>query len=197
MIFERHMPKNNNTCCAWSSDIWKLLISAFQDKRSESEKESKKEFSCFMILWFFVRVFAFIFLLLWVVLGAITAGLLWPPQVRKWLWESFKDDDSQKRDIQEIRRIVTLKEKNLPLESKLNSIILQIKNDIKSKNDQMMKEMNDNKSKNEQMIREMNDKVDAILGFIQQLSKEKQTEGSISGDNNTCSLNVPQTASIY
>jgi hypothetical protein len=71
-------------------------------------------------------------------------------------------------------------------------MIVEMKNDFKSKNDQMMKELNDCKSKND----EMNRKMDAILGFIEKLSKENQTEGSISGDNNTRSLDVPDTACV-
>jgi hypothetical protein len=132
------------------------------------------------------------------ILGAVTCGLLWPDTVRTFLWgdHSPKDDESMKNCIQHMKKILTFEEKKTALEVQLNAMVSEIKNDAKSKNDQMMKEMNDNKSKNEQMIREMNDKVDAILGFIQHLSKEKQTEGSISGDNNTRSLDVPQTAFI-
>jgi len=56
------------------------------------------------------------------VIGAIFAGLLWPPQVREWLWGSEKNEESQKKTIQEIKRILTFKDKESTLEVKLDSI---------------------------------------------------------------------------
>jgi hypothetical protein len=65
---------------------------------------------------------ALIILAIWVVIGAIFAGLLWPPQVREWLWGSEKNEESQKKTIQEIKRILTFKDKESTLEVKLDSI---------------------------------------------------------------------------
>ena len=48
VIFERHMPKNNDTCCGCCSNIWDFFMSAFQDKRSR-KLEGSKEFSSFYI----------------------------------------------------------------------------------------------------------------------------------------------------
>jgi hypothetical protein len=102
----------------------------------------EREFSS--SFWFYLvpRFFTLLFLVIWVVLGAISAGLLWPPQVRKWLWESSKEDVSQKKTIQDIKSILTFEEKESLLEKKFYSIKVEIKNDIKSQNDQMKREMN-------------------------------------------------------
>jgi chromosome segregation ATPase len=161
-------------------------------------------------------------------------GLLWPNNVRSFLWgsQSPKDNESMKNSIQHIKKIVAFEDEESPLKSKfdsvakkieeirilnfegketelevkLNSMIVEIKNDVESKRDEIIEEMNELKSKNDQMMKELNDckskndemnrKMDAILGFIEKLSKENQTEGSISGDNDTRSLDVPETASV-
>jgi hypothetical protein len=142
------------------------------------------------------------------ILGAVTCGWLWPDNVRSLLWggPSPKDHESMKNSIQHIKKIVAFEEKETKLEVKLNAMVAEIKNNIKSKNDQMMKEMNEHRSKNDQMMKdlnehkskndhmmkEINDKMDKMMGFFQKLLDEKQT-GSISGDNNTRSSEAPQT----
>jgi len=46
---------------------------------------------CEFLLSLFLRCLVFIFLVpLWLLLGAITAGCLWPPQVREWLHGSYR-----------------------------------------------------------------------------------------------------------
>jgi hypothetical protein len=109
------------------------------------------------------------------ILGTVTCGLLWPDNVRSFLWgdQSPKDDESMKNCIQHMKKIFTFEEKET-LEVKLNAMIAEIKKDVKTKNDQTTKQLNEYKSKNDQMNRELNEKMDKLLGFMQQLLEDKQ-----------------------
>jgi hypothetical protein len=59
---------------------------------------------------------------------AITVGFLWPPKVRKWLWDSSKeDDDSQKKNTQQIKSKINemneqMKEMNKQMMEMMKSI---------------------------------------------------------------------------
>jgi hypothetical protein len=142
---------------AWNSVLYVVFI----DQREWLDFDMGKEFSSRCCYYLVTRFFALLLLVIWVVIGAISAGLLWPPQVRKWIWESSKEEDSQKKTIQEIKNIVAFKDKESELEARLDSMVAKIKEDIKSKNDQIIQEMNilkekDMNSLKMQMIQDMN-----------------------------------------
>ncbi len=69
---------------------WEAATWVFRDKRDIYQNNHGERFSSSVLL--FLRFFALLPIVIWVMLGAITAGLLWPPQVRKGLWGSSKDD---------------------------------------------------------------------------------------------------------
>jgi len=113
-------------------------------------------------------------------LGAVSAGLLWPSQVRQWLWESSEEKDSQKKTIQEIKRVVTSKDNELTLEVKLNSKMSEI-NDVKQTSQEIERikdTLNLMKSEIRDVQQEMSEKTYQIL----ELLKNTRTEGSITGD---------------
>lgn len=102
--------------------IWSILLNVFKDKSSEP---------CLQyVVYIALRFFVILFSIPWIFLGAITAGLLWPSDVRKWLWDrhSTKDDESMKNSIQHIKSILAFEEKGSLLESKLNSISEEMSN---------------------------------------------------------------------
>lgn len=111
--------------------LWASMAKVFKDKRNELyDRKKGREFSSSCPQWITLRLFVFILLLMWVMLGAATFGLLWPSQVREWLWSSTKDEDSQKKSIQELKRIMTFKEKESTLESFIKSTVVEIKKEI-------------------------------------------------------------------
>jgi hypothetical protein len=159
---------------------WKSLTEVFDDERSEDndgEFIPKKN----IFLWFLLlRVFAMLLLVIWFMLGAVSAGLLWPSQVRQWLWESSEEKDSQKKTIQEIKRVVTSKDNELTLEVKLNSKMSEI-NDVKQTSQEIERikdTLNLMRSEIRDVQQEMSEKTNQIL----ELLKNTRTEGSITGD---------------
>jgi hypothetical protein len=147
MLTDADKRPTTNTVSSFFSKVWNSVMSAFEDKRSASEK-SIQEFTSCALAWLVVRFFSFLILALWVVFGVFIPFFL-PREVRQWLWKSSKEDH-------------LIKEMNEHMIQNMNE---QIKN-LSSRNDQMK--------------REMNEKMDKLLGFIQQLLKEKLAEESIS-----------------
>ena len=105
-----------------------------------------------------VRPITVFLVLKWLLFGFVTVGMFWPPMVRAWLWDSniSKDEDSMKNSIQDIKRKLTFERKESTVEGKLNSMISEIKNDIESKNKQMMEKINILTSKHDKISEDMN-----------------------------------------
>jgi hypothetical protein len=117
---------------------------------------------------------------IWVVLGAIFAGLFWPPQVRKWIWESSKEEVSQKKTIQEIKNIIAFKDKESKLEARLNSMVRKIEY-IQSKNDQIMsKQEKDMKCLKRQLIQDNSLK----MQMIQDMNRLNDMINQLLNNNN-------------
>ena len=74
--------------------LWEYLVNRYDstlDPQVDRKKKKKEKFQCerrlevyYKLLFF--RIISSIFIVIWLLLGAVTAGLLWPPQVREWLW---------------------------------------------------------------------------------------------------------------
>jgi hypothetical protein len=77
---------------------WESLINVNEDKR-ETEKAKSDEFISKSVSYLLSRFLVNFYIVVWVVLGALSAGLLWPPQIREWLWmhqnaKNLNDEDS-------------------------------------------------------------------------------------------------------
>jgi hypothetical protein len=146
--------KNLDSLC---SSLWCSVTKVLKDQRDLYETWKGREFSSNCLSHLIHRVFVMLFILIWVLLGAVTFGLLWPPQIRHWLWKSSTDDDSQKKIIQDEKNILTFEGNNTPLEGRLKFMEEEI-GYLKCKNDQLIKGMEDIKGIMEaikQLIEEM------------------------------------------
>ncbi len=74
----------------WCGKKWDSSIKIFQDQRDRVEKYYNMEFSPQWKRYLIPRVLMMLRNIIWVMIGAIFAGLLWPPQVREWQGEKFK-----------------------------------------------------------------------------------------------------------
>jgi molybdopterin-biosynthesis enzyme MoeA-like protein len=134
---------------------------------------------------------------IWVVLGFFSAGLLWPPQGRKWIWNSSKEEVSLKKTIQEIKNIVAFEGKKSKLEDRLNSMVEQIKQDIKSKNGQMIKSIiafEDKESKLEARLKKMMSKHEVELNSLkmQMMEDTNSLKMQMKEDTNSLKMQMMQ-----
>jgi hypothetical protein len=67
------------------------------------------------------------------------------------------------------------------VESKLNSVVSEIRGDVKSENELTMEKINILTSKNDQIMNDMNN----LKDLIKQLLEKKQGVGSTTGNNST------------
>jgi hypothetical protein len=89
----------------FGKDFWKRLMDLFDDDLDENFFSF--EFICYTLLRF---VTAFVIIPAWVILGFITAGWLWPPQMRDFVFTSTvtkHNSESEKED--ELRKTQVLK----------------------------------------------------------------------------------------
>jgi hypothetical protein len=118
------MSKGFEIKCSYA---WESLIKVYEDKRSFNEKAKDYEFGSECKRFIMPRLINILYIWVWLILGAVTAGLLWPPQIRKWLWarhgKSLKNEGSPKESNQDQEL-----EKNL--DDKLESIVAEIKAEI-------------------------------------------------------------------
>eukprot|EP00590_Aulacoseira_subarctica_P006818 CAMPEP_0172417238 /NCGR_PEP_ID=MMETSP1064-20121228/3763_1 /TAXON_ID=202472 /ORGANISM="Aulacoseira subarctica , Strain CCAP 1002/5" /LENGTH=792 /DNA_ID=CAMNT_0013155445 /DNA_START=96 /DNA_END=2474 /DNA_ORIENTATION=+ len=75
---------------------WDLLVSSFPEKRKEEEKDVFNS-KCWIFTMFRFLYMTIIFL--WVILGFLSAGLLWSPQIREWLFQALTEKENGKNDI--------------------------------------------------------------------------------------------------
>jgi hypothetical protein len=175
-------------CSYWNTCLenwWNRFNTIFDDKRPDYKSGGRENITCgqlpicgcragsedsdiefipclpFLGI-FFLRLFALIILAIWVVIGAISAGLLWPPQVRKWLWGSLEEEYTHKKTIQEIKRNVTLEDEESTLEVKLDSILENFEKRIATL-----------QRKFETTVQEKNDEISGKINQILDLLKNK------------------------
>eukprot|EP00980_Cylindrotheca_fusiformis_P030462 scaffold24860_cov122-Cylindrotheca_fusiformis.AAC.3 len=76
--------------CNEMERIWHVLFSALQGEESRSKDNNKYWYSFLnrSEMLYLTRFLALIVLPIWFVLGVATLGLLWPPQLRQWLFST-------------------------------------------------------------------------------------------------------------
>ena len=75
------------------ASYWKTILSCFHDKRLENQNgESASNYWTLLIR----RCACIIIIPTWLLLGVVSAGYLWPPQVRVWLFFARAEKDKKK-----------------------------------------------------------------------------------------------------
>lgn len=99
-------PRTANANVTFGEDIWKRLMDLFEGDLDESLLSL--EFVCYTLL----RLTAIVVIPCWIIAGAIVAGWLWPPQVRKKLFtsvvskhssETEKEEELRKTQVQRLK----------------------------------------------------------------------------------------------
>jgi hypothetical protein len=127
----------------WFRDAWKSIMSLFEDNMYDDVdlRPAKIEFWVYL----FYKALAVLVIPLWLVLGFFSVGVLWPPQVRVWLFVQ-QDTDASRAEIERLK-----------LEQ-----LRSIENDMKSLKNELRKEMANDR---EEMFR-MKAEVDAVQGEV-------------------------------
>jgi len=79
-----------------SLQMWKKLMDLFEDDISEIPMLSA-EFWCYI----FIRLIVCVIVILWVLVGAVTGGILWPPQIRAMIFVFSRRDPSEINDAEQ------------------------------------------------------------------------------------------------
>jgi len=74
---------SNSNKDSWMNSQWSCLAEKFKSKH-----EVENALTCSMLL--LSRFISALLMLVWVILGLLTAGILWPPQVREDVWNQLK-----------------------------------------------------------------------------------------------------------
>merc|ERR1712238_38935 len=77
-------PTYEKLYCDTSEKFWHIFVTALRGERSEIHWDSYCFRSQLMVV--FTGFLAMFLLPIWLILGLITFGLLWPPQIRRWLF---------------------------------------------------------------------------------------------------------------
>jgi ankyrin repeat protein len=83
-------PSCTQRYCIEMERIWQILVSALQGEENQSKHDDTYWYSCFNrpSVIYLTRLLALVVLPLWFVSGVATLGLLWPPQLRRWLFST-------------------------------------------------------------------------------------------------------------
>jgi ankyrin repeat protein len=83
-------PSCTQRYCIEMEQIWQILVSALQGEENHSKHDDTYWYSYFNrpSAIYLTRLLALIVLPLWFVSGVATLGLLWPPQLRRWLFST-------------------------------------------------------------------------------------------------------------
>jgi hypothetical protein len=73
-------------------NYWERILSCFHDKRLENVNEESTLKFCTLSI---SRCACIIIIPTWLLLGAVSAGYLWPPQVRKWLFFAKEENKNE------------------------------------------------------------------------------------------------------
>jgi hypothetical protein len=126
------------------ADAWRNLVQLFDQHLYDDIDfhPSNVDFWCF----FLFRALAIVFIIpLWIGAGIVTAGWLWPPQIREWLF---------------IQRETTVSRADIE-KQKLNQLI-EIQNNIKSIKTDIRKELSSDRDE----ITRMKNQIEAVQGRI-------------------------------
>lgn len=118
------MSKSFEMKCSYA---WESLIKVYEDKRTSVEKARDYEFGSECKRFIIPRVANIIYIGIWLIIGVVTAGLLWPPQIREWLWarhgKTLRKENGQKGGMQDHKT-------DWDIESTLESIVTEITTEI-------------------------------------------------------------------
>jgi hypothetical protein len=149
---------------------WTSVARVFEDKRSHNEK--RVPFGSKSLYYLIPRVTCALIIIIWLIIGALLCGFIWPPQVRKMFWDSccppkrLTDEDLWKESIQDIKRIVKDQETAKMSEMKFKHIVTEMKAElakVMEKSDKVAEIINNNSNQMTEMMKQ-----------ITQLLKEKE-----------------------
>ena len=131
---------------SFGKEFWKRLMDLFED--DVEDNFFTVEFWAFTLL----RVFAALIIIpAWIVLGLLTAGWLWPPQLREAIFistvskhssESEREDELRKTQVISLAKEVEELEEDMTQELKVNRIqVVQMKSSIDDRRAEIASEM--------------------------------------------------------
>lgn len=134
---------NMNGSKEYFRDAWKSITSLFEDNVYDDVdlRPGKIEFWVYL----FYKALAFVIIPFWLIIGFCSVGILWPPQVREWLFVQ-KETAVSRAEI-ERRKLEQLRE---------------IQTDMKNLKNEIRKEMSNDR---EEMFR-MKAEVEAVQGEV-------------------------------
>lgn len=131
---ETSLMKKDKTDISWERILWKKLIECF-DPEVDSNGMG-------MILYVPLRVFISMFLIpFWLLLGILSAGWLWPPQVREGLFVqkvSMPEDSGEAKEMEKrMEEVSDLKKDLLTTQEQLTSQFVEDRKDMTALTDQV------------------------------------------------------------
>jgi len=164
---------------------WERILSCFHDKRLvNGNGESTPKYWKLFIL----RCTCIVIIPLWLLLGAVSAGYLWPPQVREWLFfaSSKKEDTVLPADMEHkilVNEIENFRNEILIANQTMSSCLLK----LNKKLDETQKKMHDEEKKLSNVaisIDCMNDKMLQLAFEMGQIKSDlKEAKGIESAEN--------------
>jgi hypothetical protein len=91
---------------------WTYVTTGSEDQRSQDEQGNRPDGSHFLLN--LAHELMFVVIPIWWLLGFVTAGLLWPPQVRKRFWGARYEEQGAKDEYDLVEKV-----KNLPQDQKI------------------------------------------------------------------------------
>lgn len=166
------MSKSFEMKCSYA---WESLIKVYEDKRTTVEKARDYEFGSECKRFIIPRVVHIIYIGIWLVVGVVTAGLLWPPQIREWLWarhgKSLRKENGLKGSMQDHKT-------EWDIESTLESIVTEITTEIVKVKESIKLESN----KIANAISHQNAEISKVKLDIKDVVGEKITESKTYDD---------------
>jgi hypothetical protein len=108
---------NHHKSREWFRDAWKSLMSLFEDNVYDDVDLRPGKFEFWVYL--FYKAIAIFIVPFWLILGFVSMGILWPPQVREWLMvqkdTAVSRAEIERRKLEQLRAIQT-DMKNLKVE---------------------------------------------------------------------------------
>jgi hypothetical protein len=142
----RVRPREAMTDITFGHSLWKRVQDLYGDEIDEGTFSF--EFMCAAVLRFFVGV---IVVPLWLLLGLVTLGILWPPQIREVLFTSKvlkhssdveKEDELRKAQVQILKNEVGLLKDDLKQELAIDRThVVQMKSIVAERKLEMQAEM--------------------------------------------------------
>jgi hypothetical protein len=100
-------PSSMNSDASFGKDFWKRLMDLFEDELDDSFFSF--EFICYSAL----RIVTALFIIpAWILMGLITAGWFWPPQIREFIFTSTvskHNSEAEKEDEMRKNQVIKLK----------------------------------------------------------------------------------------